>query len=101
MCIWLGTTTELIQPNSVVVKLDDCSTLYLHVNKMRSFIARVHHIGLILQQDFGNRCDYFTATEKCSSRKASYVPVIFKDIKENNIKIIVTEENKCLRNTGN
>lgn len=63
---WSGPATiiEISRPHSAIVELDDGSTRELHFNKLRPFIARVEHVGLIFDQDedFGEL--YYTPSGK-------------------------------------
>lgn len=63
---WIGpvTVVELTRPHSVKVEMEDGSLRELHVNKIRPFIARTNHVGIIFEQDedFGDL--YYTPRDQ-------------------------------------
>ncbi|GFQ65252.1 RT_RNaseH_2 domain-containing protein [Trichonephila clavata] len=50
---WIGPAkvVKLTRPHSCLVRMEDCNTRELHVNKLRPYISRVDHVGIIFDQD--------------------------------------------------
>ena len=50
---WTGPANivEITRPHSVLVELENGSRRELHFNKLRPYIARVNHVGLIFDKD--------------------------------------------------
>ncbi|GFR17506.1 retrovirus-related Pol polyprotein from transposon opus [Trichonephila clavata] len=50
---WIGPTkvVKLTRPHSCLVRMEDGNTRELHVNKLRPYISRVDHVGIIFDQD--------------------------------------------------
>lgn len=50
---WIGPATivQLTRPHSAKVQLEDGSTKELHFNKLRPYVSRTQHVGLIFEQD--------------------------------------------------
>ncbi|GFY67749.1 retrovirus-related Pol polyprotein from transposon opus [Trichonephila inaurata madagascariensis] len=50
---WIGPAkvVKLTSPHSCLVQMEDGSTRELHVNKLRPYISRVDHVGVIFDQD--------------------------------------------------
>ncbi|GFR28172.1 retrovirus-related Pol polyprotein from transposon opus [Trichonephila clavata] len=50
---WIGLAkvVKLTRPHSCLVRMEDGNTRELHVNKLRPYISRVDHVGIIFDQD--------------------------------------------------
>ncbi|GFR06320.1 retrovirus-related Pol polyprotein from transposon opus [Trichonephila clavata] len=50
---WIGSAkvVKLTRPHSCLVRMEDGNTRELHVNKLRPYISRVDHVGIIFDQD--------------------------------------------------
>ncbi|GFQ63795.1 retrovirus-related Pol polyprotein from transposon opus [Trichonephila clavata] len=50
---WIGPAkvVKLSRPHSCLVRMEDGNTRELHVNKLRPYISRVDHVGIIFDQD--------------------------------------------------
>ncbi|GFR01782.1 retrovirus-related Pol polyprotein from transposon opus, partial [Trichonephila clavata] len=50
---WIGPAkvVKLSRPHSFLVRMEDGNTRELHVNKLRPYISRVDHVGIIFDQD--------------------------------------------------
>ncbi|GFR17493.1 retrovirus-related Pol polyprotein from transposon opus [Trichonephila clavata] len=50
---WIGPAKviKLTRPHSCLVQMEDGNTRELHVNKLRPYISRVDHVGIIFDQD--------------------------------------------------
>ncbi|GFQ95950.1 retrovirus-related Pol polyprotein from transposon opus [Trichonephila clavata] len=50
---WIGPAkvVKLTRPHSCLVRMEDGNTRELHVNKLRPYISRVDHVGIIFDQD--------------------------------------------------
>ncbi|GFW34083.1 hypothetical protein TNCV_287671 [Trichonephila clavipes] len=50
---WIGPAkvVALTRPHSCLVQMEDGSTRELHINKLRPYISRVDHVGVIFDQD--------------------------------------------------
>ncbi|GFQ95984.1 retrovirus-related Pol polyprotein from transposon opus [Trichonephila clavata] len=50
---WIGPAkvVNLTRPHSFLVQMEDGNTRELHVNKLRPYISRVDHVGIIFDQD--------------------------------------------------
>ncbi|GFY65772.1 RT_RNaseH_2 domain-containing protein [Trichonephila inaurata madagascariensis] len=86
--IWIGPAKEvkLTRPHSCLVQMEDGSTRELYVNKIRPYISRVDHVGIIFDQDsdFGEL--HYVPTDKATP------PNI--DIKLNQILDVLNSQQK-------
>ncbi|GFQ83842.1 CCHC-type domain-containing protein [Trichonephila clavata] len=50
---WIGPAkvVKLTRPHSCLVRMEDGNTRELHLNKLRPYISRVDHVGIIFDQD--------------------------------------------------
>ncbi|GFS28967.1 RT_RNaseH_2 domain-containing protein [Trichonephila inaurata madagascariensis] len=63
---WIGPTkvVKLTRPHSCLVQMEDGSTRELHVNKLRPYISRVDHVGVMFDQDSNFGELHYVPTDK-------------------------------------
>ncbi|GFX91070.1 retrovirus-related Pol polyprotein from transposon opus [Trichonephila clavipes] len=56
---WRGPAkvVALTRPHSCLVQMEDGSTIELHINKLRPYISRVDHVGVIFDKDLASGTD--------------------------------------------
>ncbi|GFQ91115.1 retrovirus-related Pol polyprotein from transposon opus [Trichonephila clavata] len=63
---WIGPAkvVKLNRPHSCLVRMEDGNTRELHVNKLRPYISRVDHVGIIFDQDTDFSELHYAPTDK-------------------------------------
>ncbi|GFQ98902.1 retrovirus-related Pol polyprotein from transposon opus [Trichonephila clavata] len=63
---WIGPAkvVKLTRPHSCLVRMEDGNTRELHVNKLRPYISRIDHVGIIFDQDTDFSELHYAPTDK-------------------------------------